>query len=361
LIPFPPEAPVKEILEVADYEPEVYPESAYKVLGYRQQAFTDVVHRLRRNVLGRNRVYLAGRMCLWRVRKEEVWREVTVEEIEGEEFGEVERGKLVDTVDGFIRNNSYTQFFVDVVTDDVASDYLNYVAVEMNLYTIRDFLENGHYRSKQMLFYDLQLIEKNSVTFNGEDNEITRDAKRTNENLRKIFEKVLIYKLRSVSSNGNIIQVPQRNVNARNRESSIISDHSLPQGSKKSTPQKPKRSTRKRNEVNYNEESKLNQMFKKPTPQKMKRQEDLSPEPEEVDFKIDLEPDKLLRRSLRSRNRVGYSGKPDYVFEEENKMLNLELEEAKTPERRVTRGNKKRETKMQRKSEFGQKRSIRYG
>ena len=290
---------------------------------------------------------------MWEVRKEDVWREVGAEEVEEGVFGQVERAKLAETVDGFIRNNGYTQYFVDMVTDDVASDYLNYVAVEMNLYTIRDFLESGHYRSKQMLFYDLQLIEKNSLTFNGEDSDITKDAKRTNENLRKIFEKVLIYKLRSVSSNGNEVQVPQRNVNTRNRAPSNTSDHSVPRSAKKPTPPKPKRSLRKRNEVNHNEESKLSQMFKKPTPQKMKRQEDLSPEPEGVDFKIDLDSERSLRRSSRTRAQVGYSGK---LSAEEAELLDLELEEAKTPERRVTRSTRKRETKMQRKSEFGQSR-----
>lgn len=258
-------------------------------------------------------------------------------------------------IDGFIRNNTYTECFLDVVTDDVASDYLNLIAVEMNLYTIREFLERGHYRSKQMLFYDLGLIEKNSITFNGEDNEITKDAKKTHENLRKMFEKVLVHRLRNVSSNRGNVQVPQRSVNTRNRESANMSDNSLSQAPKKATPPKPKRSTRKRNEVNYNEDSKLNQLFKKPTPQKMKRQEDLSPEPEGVNFKIDLEPERVLRRSSRTRNQVGYNGKPRCTSEEENKFSNLEFEEAKTPERRITRGSKKRETKQQRKSEFGQK------
>ena len=50
-----------------------------------------------------------------------------------------------------------------------------------------------------MLMHDLKLIEKNCAYFNGEDNMIAKHAKQLYENLKKIFDKVLTYKLRSVS------------------------------------------------------------------------------------------------------------------------------------------------------------------
>lgn len=206
----------KDILEVSDYEPEVYPSSMYKCLCYRQQVFN--VHRdraqLRTNVLGRSQIYQVGRLSAWEAKAEspsntpmkdtenKTYIENKVFKVENHPsaFNEIERLKMVDTIDAFIRTNTYAQNFVDIVTDDIAPDYLNVIPVELNLYTIRDHLVNQHYRSREMLMNDLKLIETNSREFNGDDNPITKDAKQVHENLKRIFEKTLTYKLRAVSS-----------------------------------------------------------------------------------------------------------------------------------------------------------------
>lgn len=115
-------------------------------------------------------------------------------------FDEVKTRRLVETIDAFIKNNSYAEFFKDVVTDDIAPDYLNIIPVEINLFTIRDNLESGHYRSKEMLLKDLKLIEENCIEFNSENSDISKHAKNVHENLKKIFVKAFSYKLRDVSN-----------------------------------------------------------------------------------------------------------------------------------------------------------------
>lgn len=170
-------------------------------------------HQLRTNVIGRSKIYQTGRLSVWEIRKgshgntpvkefdNHVYEENKQFNLENHIciFNEIERAKMVETIDAFIRNNSYAQNFVDVVTDDIAPDYLNVIAVEMNLYTIRFFLESIHYRSKEMLMNDLKLIELNSTQFNGDGHKITKDAKQVYDNLKKTFDKTLTYKLRSVS------------------------------------------------------------------------------------------------------------------------------------------------------------------
>jgi len=107
---------------------------------------------------------------------------------------------MAETIDAFTRNHTYSQNFVDVVTDDIAPDYQNIIAVEMNLYTIRDNIESGFYRSKLQLMHDLKQIHINSLEFNGDDSDISKDAQKVYENLKKTFDKALSYRLRSVST-----------------------------------------------------------------------------------------------------------------------------------------------------------------
>lgn len=61
----------KEVLEISDYEPEVYPNSIYKNICYRQQVYNinPDGHQLRTNVSGRSQIYQTGRVSTWEVKK----------------------------------------------------------------------------------------------------------------------------------------------------------------------------------------------------------------------------------------------------------------------------------------------------
>jgi len=62
----------REVLEISDFEAEVYPNSSYKSICYRQQLFNENKdgHRLRRNIQGRSKIYQLGRMSVWNVNVE---------------------------------------------------------------------------------------------------------------------------------------------------------------------------------------------------------------------------------------------------------------------------------------------------
>ena len=205
----------KEMLEVSDFEPEVYEDCNYKCIFYKQKVFNSNPDgiRLRTNVLGRSKFLNIGRLSIWDVKngsngstplKETQVKFYTENRGFNPEnyptaFNEAERLKLVETLDAFIKNNNYTSSFVDNVTEDIASDYLNIIAVEMNLYTIRDNLEFDRYRSKEMLLKDLELIDINWIEFNGADSALAKDSKKLYDKLSEIFRKAFTYKLRNVS------------------------------------------------------------------------------------------------------------------------------------------------------------------
>lgn len=203
----------KEVIEVSDMEPEIYPASVYKCLCYKQEVYNvnPGGHQLRTNVSGRCQVYQTGRLSIWELRKTkesraykefDTWlyeenKSFNIEHQIGA-LSELERAKLVESIDLFIKSNSYASNFVDVVTDDVAPDYLNVIPVEMNIYTIRDNIECSKYRSKEMLLFELKLIEQNCVEFNGSNSKITRESRQVHENLKRYFEKILTNRLRTV-------------------------------------------------------------------------------------------------------------------------------------------------------------------
>lgn len=71
------------------------------------------------------------------------------------------------------------------------------------------------------------------------------------------------------------------------------------------------RSTRRKNIVNYNEEEKDDESFKKPTPQKYPKYSDESDSSpiSNTDFKINLDSSNTsLRRSSRNKNQPSYKG-----------------------------------------------------
>lgn len=206
--------PPKEIIDISDYEPEVYSPSLYKCICYKQNVYNvkSDGHQLRANVTGRAQVVKAGRISAWEVRRNKdyniyrdgdnfVYEETRQFNANNQQpaFNDVERAKIVEIIDSYVKNNSIAGNFINVVTDDVAPDYLNVVAVEMNLYTIRDNIESNWYRSKQMMLNDLKLIELNSSEFNGKNVKISKEAKQVHETLKKYFEKMISNKLRNVS------------------------------------------------------------------------------------------------------------------------------------------------------------------
>ena len=206
--------PPKEIIEISDYEPEVYPSSSYKCIWYKQNVYNvkSDGHQLRANVTGRAQVIKAGRISSWEVKRNKdyniyrdgdnfVYEETRQFNNEHAEpaFNDIERAKIVEIIDSYAKNNSIASNFINIVTDDVAPDYLNVIAVEMNLYTIRDNIETNRYRSKQMMLNDLKLIELNCIEFNGKNTKFSKEAKQVHDTLKKYFEKMISNKLRSVS------------------------------------------------------------------------------------------------------------------------------------------------------------------
>lgn len=63
--------------------------------------------------------------------------------------------------------------FIGDVDKNNFSNYLEYVQVEMNIIRIKKRLQNDFYRSMESLFFDIDLISKNSLSFNGEDPQVT--------------------------------------------------------------------------------------------------------------------------------------------------------------------------------------------
>lgn len=311
-----------EMLEVTDFEQEIYPNCNFKCVFFKQVSTANSEGvRLRTNALGRSRTLTIGRLSIWDIRRASATSTPIKDNpvknyIENRGFrpenyisvfNEIESGKLIETIEAFIRNNGFAESFVDIITDDITPDYLNIIPVEMNLNAIKYHLETGHYRSKEMLLKDLKLIEDNCIEFNGSEEALSKNAKNVHENLKKVFIKTFSYKLRNVSSLSHL-QVPRRTSSIKSSE---------PENLQKRNPRKVtntrKRSTRQRNSVDYKEDSEEEKTFKKPTPQKNKRMmlsEDSEISAEEQNFKISLEPEPELnlRRSSRSRNAVILKG-----------------------------------------------------
>lgn len=281
----------------------------------------------------------------------------------------MEKDKIIDNIDSFVKNNAYAENFIDVVPDDLVPDYLNVIAVEMNLNTIKESLENQRYRSKEMLMHDLQLIRDNCIEFNSEDNVFAKYSKNLYDNLKKVFYKILTYRLRSVSVNEiagyNLIyrfhaeqqlqlepMVIYLEYKEINQVSKIITIYDLilfiletrmnKRNPKKASPNR--RNTRKRSALNYDEENKSQTTFKKPTPQK-------SFKASEED-----EPSYSLRRSSRNRgNQPSYQGRTfasDRVINPKNNNqpneISIEIEEVKTS--RASSRLRKRDSKSRNRS-----------
>jgi hypothetical protein len=169
-------------------------------------------HRLRTNAIGRSKNHQIGRISQWDVRygsnmstpnkdmHTKIYMENNIFRVDHHPsaFNVNETAKMIELIDSFVKNHSYSSNFVDAITDELAPDYLNLIPVEMNLYTIRNFLDSEHYRSKEMLLRDIKLIKDNCAQFNGEDEKISKEAKQVYENLKKIFEKFWEYGFRNV-------------------------------------------------------------------------------------------------------------------------------------------------------------------
>lgn len=285
-------------------------------------------HRLRTNVLGRSKMFHIGRLSIWDVKqgsngstpvkdnnnRNYIENRGFKPENHPTAFNVIQINHLIDSIDAFIRNNGYSSPFVEAVTEDLAPDYLNVIAVEMNLYTIRDKIEADYYRSKEMVLRDLKLIKENCIEFNDEESKLTKDAGLVYENLKKIFLKAFSANLRNVNIVNNNLQVPRRNTSMSNRENSQSLNHQ--ENFNKRNPQKinTRRNTRQRSEVNYNEDNGIEKrIFKNPTPQKNKRamiEEDSEMSIEEGSFKINLDNNATgLRRSSRNRRIFSMKGK----------------------------------------------------
>jgi hypothetical protein len=113
-------------------------------------------------------------------------------------FSRIQKDKLIEVLDLFMETNLYAEQFIDQVPEEVAPNYRNIIAVEMNLMAIKQKLWDNFYRSKEQLFRDLKLIDENCNEFNRDDEVIKKDSKAVYVNLKKKFEQVLTYKLRNI-------------------------------------------------------------------------------------------------------------------------------------------------------------------
>mmetsp|Transcript_31926 Transcript_31926/g.23077 ORF Transcript_31926/g.23077 Transcript_31926/m.23077 type:complete len:99 (-) Transcript_31926:1129-1425(-) len=82
-------------------------------------------------------------------------------------------------------------YFKERVTDSIASDYRSIITAEMYLDLIVSRLQNRYYRSQEQLFFDLDLISYNAITYNGKGHDIADQAMATCEMIRTSFIKHL--------------------------------------------------------------------------------------------------------------------------------------------------------------------------
>ena len=203
----------KDVLDVNDYEPELFKNSAYKRILCLQEVYNENPdgYKFRSNVSGRSSVFQISRISAWQVKhcKASLKSPNKVQYSENKTilledytwaFDDAQREKLISWIDSFIKNNSYCELFEHDVPEEVAHDYMNTIAVQMNLATIKENLLNQKYRSKKMLIFDLKQIELNSVEFNGADSIYTKNAHKLYENLKRQWEQLFSGRLRNVST-----------------------------------------------------------------------------------------------------------------------------------------------------------------
>ena len=203
----------KDIIDVNDYEPEMFKNSAYKRIICLQEVYNvnPDGYKFRSNVSGRSSVFQLSRISAWQVKhckaslkspnKVQYSENKTLSPEENTwAFDDAQREKLISWIDSFIKNNTYCELFEHDVLDEVAPDYMNTIAVQMNLATIKENLLNQKYRSKKMLVFDLKQIELNSIEFNGSDNVYSKNAHKLYENLKRQWEQLFSGRLRNVST-----------------------------------------------------------------------------------------------------------------------------------------------------------------
>lgn len=203
----------KDVIDVNDTEPEMYPNSLYKRLVFSQEVFNvnQNGHQFRTNVSGRSKIYKLGRMSAWDIKPTSSSLNKSPSQIKyienifnsrdfGNIFSDAQQKKLIEHIEAFCKNNSQiASLFEFDVTSDIAPDYHNIVPVEMNLSIIKDNILSQKYRSQAMLMFDVKLIEENCSEFNAGNDEICKDAKKLHEGLKKSLTPVLSNRLRSVS------------------------------------------------------------------------------------------------------------------------------------------------------------------
>lgn len=101
-------------------------------------------------------------------------------------FDEMETNRLIDAIRLFVQKNTEMEsFFKERVSEKLADDYRSYVASEMWLDLIIERLKNQYYRSQNQLWLDIETIANASTVYNGEDDELTEQAKQLTTKLKK--------------------------------------------------------------------------------------------------------------------------------------------------------------------------------
>lgn len=101
-------------------------------------------------------------------------------------FEKFETSRMLDSLTLFFNKKSDLCFqFLERVDASVASDYKSFVPSEMWLQLIFNRIKNFYYRSQDQLWFDLDLISHCSMIYNGEDDELTMQARSTVEKIRK--------------------------------------------------------------------------------------------------------------------------------------------------------------------------------
>lgn len=101
-------------------------------------------------------------------------------------FDEMESSRLEDTIRLFNqKNEEFKQFFKERVTEGIADDYKCYVAAEMWLDLVVERIKGAYYRSQAQLWHDIDQIPHCSLIYNGENEELTQNAKQNTEKLKK--------------------------------------------------------------------------------------------------------------------------------------------------------------------------------
>ncbi len=87
-----------------------------------------------------------------------------------------------------LRQMNEAFLFLQPVNTKKVPDYLEKIKTPMDLQTIREFIQNKKYQSREDFLQDISLIVDNSATYNGDDDIVTKNAEKLRERVIEKFQ-----------------------------------------------------------------------------------------------------------------------------------------------------------------------------